>query len=191
MTGLSKLSEAFSRAFGSQPEVPKAGKGYGDITVLLVSADWQETEAIHKQLASRRFRVHRAETMYEALPLLSKSDMLVLRMDLPNGNSANILDQWCRINPCGPACVLCPDMPTGNQINEMLETAWNVLPCSYKAWHIRHLMERLSIVVRGIRWATQISTMQRRQTFLWMVLAVLLAKDVGWSLVQTLLGMIH
>lgn len=128
--------------------------------------------------------------MYEATPLLEEADILIVCMGLPNGRAGDLLDEWVRETGGMPAVCLTGKDATHEEVNDLLDCAWNVLAMPFDEIHVLSVVERLAMVIRGANWGKEVLRLKRRMMTMWLVIAVLVAKEIGWPLVQGLLNLL-
>lgn len=160
---------------------------YRDVTILIVSAKWEDAEALDHALSSYRFQIIRASSFMAALRSVGASDIMFLDWCLPNGQADQVLTYWLRNARSGPVCVLENGL-SGGQRNELMRKAWSVLSKPVDAEDVPPVAQRFAQGVRGQRALREIPKLRRWLVVLSIVVAGLGGTEIVWPLVKLLMG---
>ena len=159
---------------------------YRDISVLLVEDDELIAMAADAKLSAKHFRVLRAPDKITALKLINEADILILDLNLPNGNGKDVLQIWSRKLDVGPAMVITGCLVTDDEIPE----AWSILRKPFKIDLLVDVAERYAQVVRGMRCCKEVGILKKRMTLMWIAIAALGGIELIGPLAKFVIGLI-
>jgi len=167
-------------------------QGFADVTVLVADDDQDICAVFRRGLQARGFPVETVQSVMGGVSEMAESDIMILDLELLNGDGRNLLYQWVK-DKRQPVMVVSGCLEPKEK-EELLEAgAWNVLPKPARLESVFYLVERYAHVVIDRRKCALVDKLQRRVQILTYVVVALVGTqglslfgiDIG-TILQTL-----
>lgn len=144
---------------------------FSTVRVLLAEGDRDMRQQISRSLEALGFNASTVPDISSALDQFDGADILILDLDLVNGDSAMVLEKWVR-KSSAPALVLARD--TVKDDDMFICGAWNCLVTPFRLEVLQMLLVRYGQIVLERRHLQALETRVQRQGY-WLLVTTGLA----------------
>lgn len=156
--------------------------------VLIVEDEDIFLTMITRHLSAKGYEVGAHSRIWTALDVLDRFDILVLDLDLPNGDGRRLLQKWTERGVEWPVVVISGKL-TCAQLEELIqEGAWNAFPKPFEMATLERVVDRYDFVLHLLHTDKEVERLRKWVIILIVTVAALGGYEFILPLVKFMIG---